>query len=372
MECAELPNAIADRLPRSIDVAGYYDGIRARDMFHGLPFQAIVELRAGEHEALAKIRLPEGVRDEGYVMHPALLDACFQVLGAVGLTSSNSDTYIPVGIDRLHLYQRPSRESWVVAKKSATDAAACDLRVTDEKGNVLLAIEGLRLQRMDRVADSSDPLDGCVYEVVWRSEKPLDDPKLPAGGMWLVFADRSGMGHVLAERLSKLEQRCIRIVPGSSYEQISPDEIRVDPSNPDDYRRIFADKFGGDDHCEGVIHLSSLDVTPFEETTPASLSKDLAHATVSATYLAQAIVKHGFRDAPRFFLITRGAQSVFSTDPVSVSQAPILGLGKTITMEHAELRCTRIDLPAESRAQDADLLLREFGTTDREDQIALR
>jgi NADP-dependent 3-hydroxy acid dehydrogenase YdfG/acyl carrier protein len=235
-----------------------------------------------------------------------------------------------------------------------------------------VAIEGLRSQRIDRVARSTDPLDGCVYEVAWREVKPLDDPKSSAGGTWLVFADRSGMGEALNERFVANGQRSIRVVLGSSYEYVAPDEIRVDPSKPDDYRRFFKETFGEDGRCEGVVFLSSLDVTPFEQTTIGSLTADLAYASVSATYLTQAIVRHGFRDAPRLFLVTRGAQSVHSSDPVSVAQAPILGLGKTIAMEHGELRCARIDLPAEPSENDTDLLWRELGSKDREDQIALR
>ncbi len=371
-ETSEAPHAVASRLPKTIDVAGYYEGIRARQAYHGPAFQGIVELRADETKAVAKIRLPEDVHDEGYVMHPALLDACLQVSGALLSTSLESDTYVPVGIDRLQLYRRPSRELWVVATKSAKDDAAYDLRVMDENGNVFVAIDGLRSQRIDRVARTTDPLDGCIYDVVWRQVKPLEEPKFAPGGMWLVFVDRGGLSDVLADRISTLGQRCIRVLSGSSYQCVGPNEIRIDSSKPDDYRRIFTETFGDDGHCEGVLHLSSLDATPFEETTTESLSADLGQTSVSATYLVQAIVRHGFRDAPRLFLVTRGAQSVFSTDAVSVSQAPILGLGKTITMEYPELCCTRVDLPAERSANDAELLWRELGSKEREDQIALR
>jgi amino acid adenylation domain-containing protein len=135
---------------------------------------------------------------------------------------------------------------------------------------------------------------------------------------------------------------------------------------------MFKEMFAEKNRCAGVVFSSSLDATPFEQTTTERLSQDLGHATVSATYLVQAIIQHGFRDVPRLFLITRGAQSVFSSDPVSVSQAPMLGLGKTIAMEHPELLCTRIDLPAVAEEDDLDWLLREFGSTDREDQVALR
>lgn len=371
-EKSEAPNAMAARFPTAIDIAGYYEGIRARQVYHGPPFQGIVELHTGEHEALAKIGLPEDVRDEGYVIHPALLDACLHVSAAL-FSSADAETYIPVGIERLFLYRRPGRHVWVVATKSIKDDTVCHLRVIDEDGTILIAIDGLRLQRIDGVAlPAKDSLEGCVYEMVWRKATPLAEPKFAAQGTWIVFADRDGIGDGLAEQLSKLGQRCIRVLSGSSYEVTGPNEIRIDTSNPEEYRRIFKETFGDEGRCEGVVHLSSLDVTPFEQTTTESLSRDLTHATIGATYLTQAIVRHGFRDAPRLFLITRGAQSVNSDDPISVSQAPILGLGKTISIENPELRCTRIDLAPTPDSSEVVRLLSELCGATIEDQIALR
>ena len=51
----------------------------------------------------------------------------------------------------------------------------------------------------------------------------------------------------------------------------------------------------------------------------------------------------GYRDAPRLWLVTRGAQAAGAGN-VSVAQAPLLGLGRVIALEHAELRCARLDL----------------------------
>ena len=61
-------------------------------------------------------------------------------------------------------------------------------------------------------------------------------------------------------------------------------------------------------------------------------------------FLVQALVALPWRDLPRLWLVTRGAQAVGTTPRVSPAQAPLLGLGRTIAMEHPALRCTRIDL----------------------------
>src|SRR6185437_4911043 len=112
--------------------------------------------------------------------------------------------------------------------------------------------------------------------------------------------------------------------------------------------------------------------TPFERATAESLDADLSRGCLSATFLAQALVHHGFRDAPRLSLVTRGAQTAAPGEVVSVSQAPMLALGKTILVEHPELGCRCIDLDPVASATEIDALLREVASPDREDQVALR
>src|SRR5947199_354755 len=98
----------------------------------------------------------------------------------------------------------------------------------------------------------------------------------------------------------------------------------------------------------------------------------MMRGSVSAAYLGQAIVRHGFRDAPRLVLVTRAAQAALPGEPVSIAQSSLWGLGKTIALEHPELQCTRIDLDPVASDEDAARLLRELATTSYEDQIALR
>ncbi len=76
---------------------------------------------------------------------------------------------------------------------------------------------------------------------------------------------------------------------------------------------------------------------------------------------------------PRLWLVTRGAQAVGAeAAAVEVSQAPVWGLGGTLSLEHPELGCTRVDLSSTRGAEEASSLLRELGANDGEDQIALR
>lgn len=219
---------------------------------------------------------------------------------------------------------------------------------------------------------AKDPLKGCFHEVVWKRAEPLPEASLPAGGTWLLLSDQSGVGAALHGLLSYRKQRCVRVLAGDAFERVEPDLYQIDITRPEHYGRILGEVFGADAPCAGALHLFSLDTAPIEETTAQTLEADLARGAVSATYLAQALVRHGFRDAPRLTLVTRGAQAVIEGEPVAVAQAPLLGLGKTIATEHPELKCKRVDLCPAADQSEAELFLRELAASDREDQLALR
>ncbi|VFM99421.1 MAG: NADPH:quinone reductase, partial [Candidatus Kentron sp. G] len=71
---------------------------------------------------------------------------------------------------------------------------------------------------------------------------------------------------------------------------------------------------------------------------------------------------------------TQGAVSVEQTeDSLSISQAPLWGLGKVITQEYPDLHCARVDLdPKADKEIGTDALYREIRSDTEEDQVAFR
>nr|AYM54555.1 hypothetical protein [Racemicystis crocea] len=375
----EAPARLRARLGVTVSATAHYRDLEERGLAYGAAFQGVVELWASNGEALGRVRLPEAIDATGYALHPALLDACLQVSAGISGASKANGTYVPVGIERVRLHRQPGREVWVSATVRADQDESgqeriFDLRLLDEEGTLLVDIEGLRVRRLpSHPAAARDELDGCVYEVEWRRVEALPEVPLPQKGAWLVFTDRGGVGASLQGLLSAEGQRCVRVFSGALYARLEPELFRIDPARPEDYRRLLDEAFAPEERCLGAVHLFSLDATPLSATTPESLDEDLLRGSIGAAYLAQALVRQGWRDVPRLFLISRGAQSVgASQPPVSVAQAPLWGLGKTIALEHPELKCTRIDLDPSLNDGESKLLWRELVCRDREDQIALR
>ncbi len=184
---------------------------------------------------------------------------------------------------------------------------------------------------------------------------------------WLIFGDRSGLGHSLSRLLADSGERSVMVTAGEHYRSAS-DTAEIDPRQPEHYDRLLAD---AGLRLRGVVHLWALDtMMPPEDSTPI-LEELQQLACESALSLLQAVVRRG-GDAPRVWLVTRGAQAVGKPAPVAILQSPVWGLGKVASLEHPELRCTRIDLDPTTFSDDASTLVAEFHSEGQEDQIAFR
>jgi surfactin synthase thioesterase subunit/NAD(P)-dependent dehydrogenase (short-subunit alcohol dehydrogenase family)/acyl carrier protein len=221
-----------------------------------------------------------------------------------------------------------------------------------------------------------DPLDECIYDVKWRRQPRAAGPAThvgaPAGGAWLLFGDRGGLAATLAAQLTARGQMAVRVVPGQRFACVEPNLYEVNLANEADYQALFQAVFGADPRCRGVVHLASLDATPWEQATVETLKRDQQTGFLSVAHAARAMLRHSFPELPRLWVVTSGVQTVASEPVKGLSQAPLWGLGRTLALEHPELACTLVDLEATPGTQGAMDLLQELSAPDAETQIALR
>ncbi|MDC3955568.1 non-ribosomal peptide synthetase/type I polyketide synthase [Polyangium jinanense] len=368
--------AIARRLNSSGGVSpeDHYSRVAAAGIQYGPAFQGLKEIVTVEGEVLGRVKLPEGMLDARYRVHPALLDACFQILGGLFGEASGEQLYLPVGIERIELEGRPGREVWVSgrlrgAARAGDEERVVDLSIESSDGRKIADIVGFRVRRMPG-AERRDELEQCLMDVAWRPSEMDDQPRSPTG-TWMVFADDGGTADALLGALSTTAERCIRIGKALAYESTGADSYRINPENEDDYRRVIHDALGDRGQCHGVVHLFSLDEDrPLDPAVDLTLA--LSRASVSATNVVKALAHRNAEHAPRLFLVTRGAQAVLEGEHVSLSQAPLWGVGRTIVLEHPDLRCTCIDLDIAGRDDDATSLSRALAQCGQEHQVAMR
>jgi acyl transferase domain-containing protein/NADPH:quinone reductase-like Zn-dependent oxidoreductase/NADP-dependent 3-hydroxy acid dehydrogenase YdfG/aryl carrier-like protein len=144
----------------------------------GPTFRSLRELRGGRredgaHEVLAVVELAPDVRSDGHLVHPTLLDGCFQTLIVAAGSAIGERLYLPVAIDKLRLAATAEPRLWacVRVRSLSPKLAVADLWMVTESGAVVAEVQGLEgqlLESPDRRASSSHR-----YRLTW---VPVDRP----------------------------------------------------------------------------------------------------------------------------------------------------------------------------------------------------
>ncbi|MEO0373357.1 MAG: SDR family NAD(P)-dependent oxidoreductase, partial [Cyanobacteria bacterium P01_A01_bin.17] len=356
-----------------IEVTDHYQDLQRRGLNYGPCFQGIQKLWAEEGQALSRIALPEGVTDEDrYQIHPALLDACLQTLGAV---FTESETYLPVGCDRIHLYHPPGQNIWChVLLQPSEDSAAfrkADLQLMDDAGTILADLSDFKLQSISpavlrRLVKQADPLDHWLYEPIWKLQPLAEATEQLDPQQWLIFADRQGYAKQIAHHLEEKGDRCTFVYPFSSA-SILAGSYTVDPAQPQDFQQLWQDLLQKDQCPDQILHLWSLDSRDLQAS--GDLQQSQLQGCGSVLHLVQAIASES--SPPKLWLMTAGAQAI--TEPLEApQQAPLWGLGRVIRLEHPGMNCVCVDLDAKPSEESLDALVQNLRQPDDENQVAFR
>jgi len=336
-------------------ITDHYAELARAGLDYGPWFRAIRGLWSGPAQVLAALALPDHAIAADHHLHPALLDACFQVVGAAFDADARSGerAWLPVGLERLHLRRRGLRAAWVHARVHATTDARggplqrCDFDLFDEAGDLGARIEGLQLRRVARdslLGRRDDPAGSWLYALEWQP-RPLPVVARPPARC-LILPGPDGLGEQLAATLR---------ARGWSA-------ALAGPSRPDSLAELL--------QADAPAHLVDLrGARTGDDALPATALR----LATQALELVQTLVGRRPPDRLALWLVTRGTQAAAPGDLLpGLVAAPLWGLGKAIARELPELGCRRIDLDAARDARDAARLADELMAAGDEDELALR
>jgi myxalamid-type polyketide synthase MxaB len=362
--------ALRERCPDEQEVAGYYALYDEVGMGYGPAFRAINGLFRGEGELLAQLVLPESAPPaKGFVLHPVLLDACFQTCRVLAMQRDLTDMYLPLGIDalRLHATSRhvESGETLHVHTRlvSASDdgrSLVMDLTLYDAAGLPLASVESLRLITASRSAlmAATDPLKTLAHQISWQAQERQTRADGSSAGHWLVLADEGGFGRDLGRELE---------LAGGLALVVGADELK--PDDAEAWSAIFNELNDPHRPCRGIVHLWGLDGAGADPADPER------HRAVSGSLLAlaQNLALAPVRNSPRVFVVTRGAVPASGmAEPIDLHAATGWAMASCLTLEHPEWRATRIDLDPLGGVAEASTLCEELLADDPELQLAWR
>jgi acyl transferase domain-containing protein/NADPH:quinone reductase-like Zn-dependent oxidoreductase/thioesterase domain-containing protein/NAD(P)-dependent dehydrogenase (short-subunit alcohol dehydrogenase family) len=375
VDIERLKKSLAD----SLDQEQIYAVCRQHGFDYGPPFRGLQHVWRNDKEALGRIELPEELAGGAgrFQVHPAFLDACIQTVFFAAPLTGSRQTFVPVGVDRLVLLDRPARTAYchAILAQTSQRSAAWNLRICDETGNVLIVVEGMRTQTVRGAgkAKANDPAE-WLYDTKW-IEKPLASdsaqPQRNIAGRWLVFADRSGVAEALATKL-RANGAEPHLLAAESYVVLGEDgKTQLSPRLVADLRAILAPTGSSEAPAlAGAIHLWSLDAAPSEDLDGPLFEQAQALTCHSLLEMVQTLAnQHG---TPPVWIVTRGAQTVAPGEPVAVAQSPAIGMGRTMSAEHPRMDVRLVDLGNGESELLAGRLWQEIVAGDGETEVAWR
>jgi acyl transferase domain-containing protein/acyl carrier protein len=361
-----------------------YEAATQRGLYLGQSFQWIGSVCYQTGEAIGQVQVPSGIEISTiYPLHPGLIDACLQMLNAtLPKEAWDGTAYVPVKMDYLNFVSFPDLQKslWVHALLKSQNlldkkTLAGDIWLFDQNGQVFLEVGNLTVKQVSQNAllpNQSHSFVDWLYQLQWRMLNKVATSKLTKQGRWIIFADRGGLGEILANSLQQQGQQYTLIYSSQQNHQNSHQKIWLNPENKDEFEHLWQQISEDTLPLLGIIHLWSLDANSASALTVTSLATDQNLICGSTLHLLQTLIKQDRFTIPRLHFVTQGAQTVTSQDIIAVTQSPLWGMVRTLSYEHPEIDWQITDLSPGTLENQAKYILEELTSTDKDEYVAYR
>ncbi|MBD2136212.1 SDR family NAD(P)-dependent oxidoreductase [Anabaena sp. FACHB-1237] len=152
------------------------------DLAYGPLLRNMEQVWQSSGKTLSKINLQPAIAKEtkDYIIHPALLDSCFQTMFTLfsEVKVSYDAPYIPIGCQSFQLYQQPENQLWTYAQLHPIDTPnpqtlSTDVYLYNLDGKLVAFIKGLQGKKTTSKAlfgSQKTTLTNLLYDIEWREK----------------------------------------------------------------------------------------------------------------------------------------------------------------------------------------------------------
>lgn len=175
--------------------AEFYQTMNANGIHYGDAFNVIQTLRYHHHTVMADLVANQATT--GYVIHPTLLDGCFQTAVALSVAegmANDKEVYLPVSIQSIDVYASlPDRIKVVtdVQRQATNETMYCNINIFNESSVCIAEVRGLIGKRasIESVSRQLKPKQKQLsYQLRWEQVSIHPDPA-PEKNNVVVLAD---------------------------------------------------------------------------------------------------------------------------------------------------------------------------------------
>ncbi|MGK4008284.1 SDR family NAD(P)-dependent oxidoreductase, partial [Sorangium sp. So ce1036] len=327
-----------------VDLSGFYERLEEQGVHYGPSFQGLIELSRRGSVFYGQVALPEAVADgaEDYGVHPTLLDAALQTLGAAIEPRSQSDAILmPFAWSEAVLLARGAsalRVRFELREQGAQQVTG-SLFLADAAGEPVASIHELKVRRATASQLREATRVGAQHHLYRVELQPVGLAEPPP---------------------SNVAQVVLRSSPGQS-----PLADALAAETVFDLDEVIARLDRGADSPVRVV-VDATVVDPGDQGVVASTHEAMRRALL----LLQAWLSDRRLESMELVWVTRGALGTDAADGVQdLVHAPLCGLLRTARSEYPDRRLRLIDVGSD--ALDPQLLARALATT-AESELLLR
>ena len=167
--------SLRQQCTQAVDLAAFYQTMAAAQIEFGPAFRWLAEAWQGGTDAapaaLARLVLPPGLpTPTDQLLHPGLLDGCFQVAGLARGGQADPETMLPFAVEALTLYvtQPTAAEQWW-CHASQRAPQQWEIHLLDEQGQPVALIQGYTVRAAPAEAvRGTDLWREWLYQIDWQ------------------------------------------------------------------------------------------------------------------------------------------------------------------------------------------------------------
>lgn len=349
VDLAEVRRACSE----PVDVAAFYAERRNIGYAYGRAFQCLQALFRGTDEALGQLAGTD--LGGSHLLHPTLLDSCFQVALLLAPVAEPGFIHLPLALRRASLLQR-GVPFWAHARLRECGALmVVDVDILDAEGCVLARFEELSFRAVEaaQLSDDGEGERAADYlETVWQERARQEREVVPEQVDWLLMgADETLLGN-LAAMLRQRGRSVSLALRGSTRQRLAETHYELDYGDPGQLTWLLQ-------QLPRPLRLVWL----YDERG----AEPAAAMAASARWLAllQAVVASA--EGVRVWLVTVDAMGARP----EVNGAALWGMGRVFAREHEEAWAGAIDLTRPCNDRTLTALVAELCAPDRERQLWL-
>jgi len=226
-----------------------------------------------------------------------------------------------------------------------------DLALFDGKSQLILDVQGLRCERVSRTSMlglTQSKYRDWLYQITWEKQELFPAVVTPASATisnknWLVFKGSNPVGDAFISHLEQRGEACITVEIGDEFKGGKQNYV-INPSAPEHFQKLITEL--QDDFLtpnSGILYFWNIKTPADEIPTLATIQRGILFGAYSVTYLIQAMNKAAILEVSGFWLFSQNVHGMDPDGNLSIEQAALWGLARTIVHELPRLNCRMVD-----------------------------